>query len=188
MADISNALKEFDEVLRRYNRANYDRLEAPLPVERLNQAMVELRVDNDEFRQLFLWKNGNDPRTEGEICELHDYGTFLSISYILLINQRKHKWPGDFIHIGMDNDGQALLFNNWPGEDYGKVHLYSVPESFIEEPASIFDSIGTMLHTYAEAYKQGFFIYDEEDNFIDIEEGYEELGESMNPRSEYWKP
>ncbi|HTJ11439.1 MAG TPA: SMI1/KNR4 family protein [Dinghuibacter sp.] len=187
MNDISNILGEFDSVLRKYNRTNYDRLEMPLPADKVESTMYAWRVKNDEFRQLFLWKNGNDPRKDSERCELHDYGSFLSMEYIIEIRERKHKWSGDFIPIGMDDEGQALLFNNEPGKDYGKIHLYSVPEFYIERPISIFDSIGTMLRTYTEAYKQGLFVLDEEINFIDIEDGYEGFGESMNPNSQYWR-
>jgi hypothetical protein len=97
-------------------------------------------------------------------------------------------WEKKFISIVINGSGDAILFNNEKGKDNGKLHLYSVPLFFTDEPISIYDSIESMVKTTIQAYEQKVFVYDEKEEFLDIDfDKFNKLAIEMNPNSEYWK-
>jgi hypothetical protein len=181
-------LREFDAVLRKYNPSNYAKLQDPLPDEQIEEFMKANGITEEAFRMLYQWKNGinylKSPR-----CFITDEGAFISIESIArFIKQpaEDSSWKSSFIPLMMDNDGAALLFNNEKGEDYGRIHLFSVAALHIDEPISIYDSIETMVQTYVDAYKQGDFVYSAEYGDLDIEDEYYKIGGALNKQSKYW--
>ena len=181
-------LEKLDATLRRYNFDNYKKLQPPLPESEINSYLKSLGIKDENFKLLFSWKNGFDFRTEGKTrTQMFDRGALLTLEYILECkNDDKEDWEKTYIPLISTNDGDCLLFNNKKGKDYGKLHLYSVSALFIDNPASFYDSIYTMMAI--KAYERKILVYSSNDNWLyeDFEE-FHRLAKKYNKLSDFWK-
>jgi hypothetical protein len=86
-----------------------------------------------------------------------------------------------------DNSEECLLFNKNFGENYGKLHLYSVPLLSIETPYPYYDSISTMFETTIQQYKKGGLVYDKEKKYLfSNTEVNIEIYKKLNPLSDFY--
>ncbi|MDP4252840.1 MAG: hypothetical protein Q8938_02450, partial [Bacteroidota bacterium] len=60
MKDMKILLAELDSILREKNPENYKKLQDPLPEKEVSERMKALGVEDQAFKDLFLWKNGVD--------------------------------------------------------------------------------------------------------------------------------
>lgn len=188
MNSFKSLLAKFDSTLQKYNPVNYKKLQDPLTEKEIDQYLKRLGVDDQNFKLLYSWKNGVD-NEDGvqEEDQIFNFGSLVSLQY-LFKNPELNQWEKKFISIVSDGSGQAILFNNEKGQDYGKLYMYSVPLLFIRKPISFYDSIESMIETTIQAYEQKVFVYDKQEDFLDINfEKFFEIATEMNPNSEYWK-
>jgi hypothetical protein len=188
MNSLKTLLNKLDSTLQKYNSVNYKKLQAPLPEKEIDQYLKRLGVDDQNFKLLYSWKNGVD-NEDGvqEEDQIFNFGSLVSLQY-LFKNPELNQWEKKFISIVSDGSGQAILFNNEKDQDYGRLHMYSVPLLFIRKPISFYDSIESMVETTIQAYKQNAFVYDEKEEFLNIDfDRFNKIATDMNPNSDYWK-
>lgn len=199
MNTFKKLLIEFDEVLRHYNLPNYSKLKPPLPINDIDAYFAELNIRNEELHMLYEWKNGVS-LSKGS-CEILKFGCFISLESIVnntnfftnetvpAIEEYSETkfWKSAFIPLTENYDDAILFFNNNPGIDNGKIFLFS-PSLMFVDPISYYDSVYSMIETTNECYKQGIFIYDPINDFLDVNiDRYFELATSININSDYWK-
>lgn len=136
METFNQLLQEFNSVLQKYNLPNYERLYPSLPDVEVDARLAELGIYNAEIKIFYKWENGYDIYQNIEtLCQVTNFGTFLSLDNIKYNNTEARKnrvWKDWFVPLVADSTGQYLLFNNKPGSDYGKIHLFSASLMFIE--------------------------------------------------------
>jgi hypothetical protein len=188
MNNLKNLLVEFDAVLKEKNLVNYNKLLAPLPKEKVESVCDKLNIIDEDFKLLYGWKNGVDT-FDNQInqCSVVDWGTFLSIENILEFSEQEEtRWDKQYIPIVSNYDGDFLVLNNETGDDFGKIHLYSVALLQIT-PTSYFDSIYQMINTNLQAYKEQYIKYDEREDWLQIDiDKFALIAKSINKKSEYW--
>ncbi len=190
MNSFRSVIEKFDSTLRKFNFVNYRKLQNPLPEREIDNYLKTLEVVDENLKLFFLWKNGFDfSRGISKSDQLFEFGIFLSLEDIIRgKNLNIGPWGTNFFPIAMEFGGDALLFNNEKGPNYGKIHLFSVSLLFIEEPISYYDSLCSMLETITEDYEQGAYIYNEAKMWIDIDfEKDNYISSNHNPQSDFWK-
>jgi hypothetical protein len=191
MKETLQLISSLDNILKEKNLRNYEKLLPPLQDREVNELLTELNVKDDDFRTLYQWKNGFDP--DGKVigaCQIFKLDIMLPLNWVLkkvLINKTDPIWDDSFIPFITDSTGQFFLFNNSPGNNYGKIHLYSVSLFFIEEPISYYDSIGSMIETTIEAYSTGALKYDPDEDWLDEDiEKFYKIAKTINKNSDRW--
>jgi hypothetical protein len=191
MKTIETLLEEFDAVLRKYNLPNYSKLYPPLPEDEIIDCLNQLKLKDNDFRSLYRWKNGFDP--DGKVigaCQIFIYHAPLSLdSIIRKVNSAKKTsiWKDAFIPLIADTTGDYLLFNNQEGNDYGKIHLYSVSLFFIDEPISYYDSLGAMIETTIQSYINSAFKYNAAKQRLEVDaHKHHEIAKEINVNSKIW--
>jgi len=188
MESFKEILENFDKTLRTYNPNNYSILQPPLPNQEIDRLLDELRLNHPDIKELFKWKNG--AATSNGLSKKDDiFGFGILFPLESILDWTRH-YPRDnprHITIIGDWNGDALLFNNEEGEDYGKIHLFSVSLLSIDDPYSYYDSPYSMLETTIRAYETGIFEYiDEEARLKRDKKRFRLLAKSLNPGSSYW--
>ncbi len=192
---FNSLLQKFDYTLQKCNPVNYTRLQPPLPEEEIDKYLNNFGLTNDEnLKSLFSWKNGFDfSDGEDSSFQIFYFGAMMSLEHISLylknetepeFNVRKEIV---FVPLTTNGSGDSMLYNIM-NEDYGKIHLYSVPLFFIDNPISYYDSLFAMIETTIKAYEEGIFKYNKADEWLNIDiDQYYILSRKMNKNSEYWK-
>jgi hypothetical protein len=178
MNDFKQQLDKFDLVLRKYNRPNYDKMQAPLEKSELDFYLNRLGLNDNNIRTLFEWKNGFD-MSKG--IGTRDAFTFAGILFSLKdILEFVEYDPSEYALLPPlfgDDTGDLLLFSNRNGQDYGKIYLYSVSLFSIDTKYIIYDSLYTLIETTLEAYETKALIYDKSTDYLDIDiDKYYEIG------------
>ena len=191
MSNLNNLLNEFDIVLRKHNYNNYKKLLSPLEEQDISIYLDKLDINDAQFNELFQWKNGFDIHNSINLrCQIFEYDFLLSIQSIIETTtsyRLMSVWENKFIPLLTDTTGQFILFNNEKGINYGKLYLYSVGLTFIEEPVSQYDSIYSLIETTIHAYEYGVFQYNDKQDWLDIDiKKFNELGKKFNNKSDYW--
>ena len=107
--------------------------------------------------------------------------------YLLEDNEEDPRWEGPYLPLLRDDTGQFLIFNNGPGKDHGKIHLYSSSLGFIDDPISYYDSVPAMIETTLLSYEQEAFVYDDAKDWLKIDRNkYAKIAKAINQRSKYW--
>lgn len=193
MPSMTKIFTLFDHTLKKYNRTNYARLSDPLSNEEMISYIEKIQVTNDDFKSFYTWKNGFDYMKNPSVdCQIFDFGAPLPlqemVATIIADKAENHQWNDQFIPLITETTGQYLMFNNCPGDDYGKIHLYSPSLLYVDDPISYYDSIQTMIQTMIVCYENGIVFYNKAEDWLEINfEGYWNLGTQYNPRSDYWK-
>lgn len=190
---FSLLLDEFDNILQVYNPLNYARLYNPIADTHIEDSLITLKISDMDFRQFFKWKNGFDFKSEaGTNCQIFESGGMMSLESIIrkvkIHNTTQHIWDSKFIPIITDSKGQYILFNNKMGNNFGKLYFYSASILSAITPITCYDSLSTLIKTTIMAYQKGILKYDIDDDWLDIDRySYNNLAQSMNPKSEFWK-
>ena len=185
-------LEKFDVTLRKYNLPNYEKLYPPLSDKEIDTRLNELGINDKNFKSLFTWKNGYDPdQNVNVLCQVFEFGALLSLDAIkdtVNANKNDARWDNQLlIPLVTDSTGQYILFNNEPGNDYGKLYLYSASLLVAIETIGYYDSISAMIETTIEAYEQGIQKYDEVEDWLDTDiKGYRKIATKYNVHSKYW--
>lgn len=193
MKPLELLLNEFDEILRKYNPVNYERLYPPLVESELDTLLKKLKIKNEDFTTLYKWKNGFNFTIDSYICfDIFFNGTLLSLDLVqedILFNQKHGTWRNSLIPLIGNDEREWLLFDNRKGKDYEKIFFYSpsIPSAAIR-PIKCYDSLCSLVKTTIEAYRKGILIYDKHEDWLkrDVFKYYE-LARDLNPNSEYWK-
>jgi len=191
MRKMNRLISNLDSVLKEKNLSNYEKLSPPLQESEINDLLNRLNVNSNDFKMLYEWKNGFDPDEKViGACQIFNLDTMLPLNWILKkvrINETNPIWDDSFIPLITDSTGQFLLFNNRVGNNYGKIHLYSVSLFFIEEPISYYDSIASMIETTIEAYNAGALKYDSDEEWLDEDTmKFNQIARKINDNSNYW--
>lgn len=181
-------LEEFDETLKKYNNTNYERLQPPLPNKKIESLLKQIGIVDKDVYTLYNWKNG--VASEHLFANIFCFGcSLLSLENVLKYKTNNYLKNSnmDGLVILFDNQEECFLFNQNRGEDYGKLHLYSVPLLSIETPYSYFDSLASMLETTIDQYKNGGLVYDQGRGSLDenIEVNIE-IYKKLNPLSAFY--
>jgi hypothetical protein len=188
MDTFKKLLQRFDSALQKYNPKNYVKLQPPLPKNEVEIFLKRLRISHPDVQALYEWKNGVD------ISSGLDNGDKIFVFGILfplasVVNSAEnypHEKP-TFIKLIGDAAGDALLFNNEHGDDYGKIHVYSVSLLSIDEPYSYYDSVYSMLETTTIGYETGVLKYDSKEDYLDVDNGRcRNMSSKLNPKSNWW--
>jgi hypothetical protein len=163
-------------------------LEAPLPKSTRDSLFTELGFYDQDLYDLYSWKNGCD---FGNLTN-----TIFTFSTTLLkletVVEYKNRFPGNYLNfetlsVIFANEEDGFLFNSEEGEDYGKIHLYSVPMLSIDEPSPYFDSLESMLQTTIVMYKEKALYYDSKSIFLEENVKLEiEIYKRYNPKCRYY--
>lgn len=179
-------LQEFDACLQKYNPEAYKILPGPPPSLVLNTYLEQMEIDDENYRLLYAWKNGFDHTFLDPVCDIFHWGSLLELKYVSKVDT--YFWEKTFIPLISSMDGDFLLFNNKKGNDYGKLHLYSVGLLYIESPISYFDSIYSMIQTTIIAYEQGILTYNPKTRSLkENTPEFFKLARKYNKESEFWK-
>lgn len=193
MKQLQSLLKEFDDILKKYNPVNYEMLQNPLSKKEITEYLKKIEIDDRNFELLFEWKNGfNLKGSSNKRLQLFDFGAMLPLDSILKSKMEDNDlWNKKFLPLISSGEGSFILFNKKNGKDYGKLHLHSVGFSFLDaldEPISYYDSIYTMIMTTMEAYKEGALIYNENENSLDEDvDAFNKLAKKYNTKADFWK-
>ena len=192
MSHITLQLNKLDAVLKEPNPVHYACLYPPLPVKERDSKLGELGIDEGNLNFLFAWKNGFSPRENpGVRCMIFYFRSFL----LSLDAMKEHKialdelslWDGWFIPLLADMTGNYILFNNKPGKNFGKLHLFSASLLYVDKPISFYDSIPAMIETTIVSYEQGVFTYEPTvDRLYEDIGRFTEIARKINVNSEYW--
>lgn len=190
---LSLLLDEFDSTLRVFNPVNYNRLYKSISESAIEDSLIDLKITDPDFKQIFEWKNGFDLDKEaGVYCQIFESGGMMSLESILrkvkIHNTKQHIWDSKFIPIVTDSTGQYILFNNRAGNDFGKLYFYSASILSAITPVACYDNLSALIKTSIIAYQKGILKYDEGDDWLDVDyHKYYSLAKSINPESEFWK-
>lgn len=188
MSNFETLLAEFDKTLKQFSPNMYSRLQPPLPNSDIQRLLKSVGIEDEDVYSLYQWKNGVS--NESERSMIFDFEcTMLNLEKVeqLKKNYKLDSNEMEGLVILFDNEEDCLLFNTNRGEDYGKLHLYSVPLLSIESPLPYFDSLSSMLKTTTEQYKQGGLVYDEGSNFLlSHSEINIKIYETFNPKSDFY--
>lgn len=155
----------------------------PLSSDEVKEKLYGLGIRDDDFIAFYNWKNG---QREDSYCEMIEYGGPFSIEEIYEAIAGYHNYDPMLVPLISEGE-QMLLFNKKPGNNYGKIYFYSVPQLYSDFPISYYDSITSMIETTIVAYKKGLYIYDFNRNKLRFD--YYKLHDfikSMNPQSKFW--
>lgn len=163
MSNILTLTQRLDALLREYNPVNYHKLQPPLPDDEIKSYLQKIGIDDENIFTFYKWKNGVSPDEETRAM-LFDFKLYsLSLENVL---KYKKLYADDFdedhIMLFASPFDTMFLFNMNCGEDYGKLHIHSVPLLSIEDPYSYYDTVETMLATNIRIYESGGFFYDVE--------------------------
>jgi len=187
--NLVTLLNKYDDTLRNYNPSNYEKLQAPLSVEKIEEHLHNFGVDDENLKALFHWKNGFEGENSGD--RIFKKGGLLSMEYILKLSSlslSEDLWKDTFIPLVSEGGGDYLLFNKEKGPDYGKLHLYCVSLLYIDEPISYYDSIYSMIKTTIDAYEEKVLIFDELNGSrlkYDID-AFNSIAKKNNKHSDFW--
>lgn len=181
---FNNLLIEFDNILKQYNPVEYKKLLDPLSPNEVEIRLVQLGIEDIDFRSFYNWKNGERKDT---FCEMMEYGGPLSLTTIKeTISESYYPYNRSLIPFISEGE-EMLLFNIQKGRNYGKIYLFSPPQLYIDFPISYYDSIFSMIKTTIIAYQKKIYKYDFIKNRFQC--NYYELHEQikkMNPNSVFW--
>ena len=183
-------IEKFDETLRKYNLPNYKKLSLPLNENEIDTKLKELKITDEDFKTLYLWKNGYDSfQNSEEPCQIFDRDTFLSLNAVIHAantNKKLNLWEEYLIPIITDTTGQYILFNN-KKKDYGKLYFYSSSILIAVDTISYYDSLSKFIETTIKAYELGVLKYEEYENWLDIDiDKYYPLAKKNNKDSKFW--
>lgn len=177
-------IMQFDKILKDDNPIEYAKLQYPLKVDEVEDAMNKLGIYDMDFRNLYLWKNGE---ADDSFCQLIECGGPLSLKNISsIVNELSYPYDSSLIPFISEGE-EMLLFNTKRGDHYGKIYFFSVPQLYIDFPISYYDSIHSMIETTMAAYKEKIYVYDFSKNMLtyDFEKLHNHI-QKNNPRSAYW--
>jgi hypothetical protein len=184
MSEVKTLLDELDSILKKYNEFEYEKLQPPLSNEEIDFYFEELGINDENLKTLYQWKNGAKERSQ---CQMMIFGGLQSLAAIKKSISMDRDYDSHLVEIISDNGEESLLFNIHPGPHYGKLYLYSVPRLYIDYPISCFDSLGAMLKTVIEAYKNEAFLYDKQRNFLKVYyDKFASIAKENNKNSVYW--
>jgi hypothetical protein len=192
MSTFENLLQKWDKTLRKYNPRCYEMLYSPLSPDQIGLKLIDNGCTDENMKAWFGWKNGIDPDKDPDIdCMIFYFGVMPMSLDALTDTSRAYLddqiWDASFIPLATDRTGLYLLFNNKPGEDYGKIYLYSVSLLFTE-PVSYYDSLSAMLETAILDYEQQALVYDPKKNWLNEDhKKHREIAKRVNIHSDYWK-
>jgi hypothetical protein len=185
---IKNLLAGLEHILYYKNPKALEALEASLPKNKIDSLFDELGFFDEDLYNLYSWKNG---------CAFGNLANpvFIFSTTILKLEEvvkYKKRFPDDELNFEdllliFANEEEGLLFNCCKGNDYGKIHLYSVPLLSIDNPVPYYDSLQSMLQTTITMYKENVLEPDVKTPFlnVDIEKSIE-IYDRYNPNSRYY--
>lgn len=182
-------LIEFEAVLKQYNPEGLESLEAPLLQKERESLFHELGVNDSDLREIFSWRNGC---AEDKV----EYTPMFEFSMVLckledIVKYKKENIFGvteiDSLLLVFANQEEGFLFNYKKSEDYGRIHLYSVPLLSIDEPLPYYDSLTSMIKTHIEYYRLGILSYRQLNSYLemDIDAGFD-IYNKYNPISRFF--
>jgi len=84
MSSFKLLIEKFDAILKQYNLPNYKKLYPSLDESEINGKLKKLNVMDEDFKTLYLWKNGYDAFLNfGELCQIFDRDTFLPLDTVI---------------------------------------------------------------------------------------------------------
>lgn len=180
---------EFEAILEQYNPKALESLEAPLLQKERESLFQQLGINDSDLREIFSWRNGC-PEDKG------GYTPMFELSMILckledIVKYKNENIFGvaeiDSLLLVFANQEEGFLFNYKKSEDYGRIHLYSVPLLSIEEPLPYYDSLTSMIKTHKEYYKLGILSYRQPNSYLemDIDAGFD-IYNKYNPISRFF--
>ncbi|MBG9377712.1 hypothetical protein I5907_15830 [Panacibacter sp. DH6] len=182
---FKSLLEELDGTLKNYNMQDYEKLQSPLPDKEIDEYLRELKINDENLKALFRWKNGEK---ENSYCQMMEYGGLQSLKSIKESQSSFKLYDPLLIEIITDNGEESILFNNKPGTHYGKLYMYSVPQLYIEQPISYFDSLEAMVKTIIEGYKEKAFKRKTQKKRLHIDyDKFAAIAKKINKKSAYWK-
>jgi|GEM_PF-1933267 len=186
MSSFKDLVNKFDGILRQYNAKAYDSLLPALTDKETDDHLAAYSVDDKDVKCLYQWKAGIGNRDGWNMTE---HGGLLTFDFVNRLRAKKFYYDPLLVPLIGDNGEDILLFNTNRGKHYGKVYLYSVPQLYIEHPVSYFDSLQTMVETFAAAYEQGAYQYDVGEDWLDIDDKkFSEIAAGYNKNSVFWTP
>ncbi|HOZ68422.1 MAG TPA: hypothetical protein PLB49_02365 [Chitinophagaceae bacterium] len=183
-----NLLTGLGHILYYKNPKALEALEAPLPKDKINSLFSELGFFDEDLYALYSWKNGC---AFGKLVN----PVFIFSTTILKLEEvvkYKKRYPDDELNFEdllliFANEEEGLLFNSSKGNDYGKIHLYSVPLLSIDKPVPYYDSLQSMLQTTITMYKENALELDVKTSFLDVDiEKSIEIYDRYNPKCRYY--
>ncbi|WPV65824.1 SMI1/KNR4 family protein [Chitinophaga sp. LS1] len=191
--ELSRLLLLFERDLAQFKYPYLDILQIGLSPDVVTKRLSTLHISSDLLVILYGWRNGvldMDNRVIGQM-EL-----FARAIMLPLENAIEHydyaitndMWKEKLFPIFTSGGGDFLLFDaNEQNQTVGQILTYSPSVTLSEEPVSIYDDMNTMFETVIECYRQGAYRFDES-GFIEVDYQIEQqLSQSKNPNSEYWK-
>lgn len=181
-------LLELEHTLYSKNLKGLEALESPQPKVNRDNLFRELGFFNQDLYDLYSWKNG---------CSFGNLSNpIFTFSTTLLkleeVVKFKNRYPDDELNFEnllliFANEEEGLLFNTEEGQNYGRLHLYSVPMLSINEPVCYYDSLLSMLQTTIAMYKDNAFWYDYNSSFLNTNVDQSiEIYKMYNPKCKYY--
>ena len=184
MNKFKTLLNAFDTVLQKHNPVAYRGLLPPLTDEEIDVYLANFSIEDEDLRLLYQWKAGTRMPMDGQMT---DYGGLLTFDFLNKLLSRKFYYDPLLLPLISENGEEMLLFNSKPGQHYGKIYLYSVPQLYIEHPVSYFDSLQSMIQTITAAYEQGAYIFDSRENWLDTDyDKFHKIAITLNKSSVFW--
>ena len=193
MEKIVNIIEKFDFILQKNNMPNYKKLNPPLIKNQVSQILENLKITDNNFIALYLWKNGSDlNKSLGNLCWIVKFGTIMPLEEVyetyVSNNTIDGRWDSPWlIPFITDTTGQYLLFNNEKGPNFGKIYLYSASLLDAIDTIIYYDSLKNLFQTTIEAYIMGSISYEPNGNLQINSTEYKKIATSLNPLSDYWK-
>jgi hypothetical protein len=168
MKNINILMLEFDDVLKKYNPENYNKLQPPLKKNQITESLKSINLADTNFGALFEWKNGINISNGINIRDqIFDFGILYPLESVINSAINHPRQNPNLIPLIGDATGDFLLFNKQPGPEYGKIFVESVSLLSIDDPYSYFDSVHTMIQTTILAYEKGVLRYNKKDGRLD---------------------
>jgi hypothetical protein len=170
MKSFSELLNEFNITLQKFNTLNYNKLRIALPSDKIDTLLKKIPILDEAVYDLYKWKNGVEKVYS--LPMIFDFqSAMLSIQEMMELYEAKtfERWTemNGLIPLFRSSEGECFLYNNNEGENYKKIHLYSVPLLSITEPAPYYDSLYTMFQTHIAYYEKRGFFFNPATNCID---------------------
>lgn len=188
MNSFESLLNQFNDVLRKQNPIEYNKLLPPTSNFEIEKNLEELNIIDKNLTELYEWKGGRKKNSDCQICECGSLLSFTDIKEMIDLGVTE---TFDEMLKPIFSDGDAsvlLLFNTTIGANYGKIYFYSIPDLYIDHPISYYDSLTSMLETWLEAYNKKIFRYDYDLNTFNFDyHDFIEIAKKLNKTSIYWK-
>ncbi len=185
MKNFEALLHDFEEILKKYNKVSYNKLQPALAEADIRILLQKVGIDDENVYTLYKWRNGVETSNLSDSMIFQFACSMLSldeVNYYYKNNLPEHDEDG-LVTLFESPYGEVFLFNTNKGGDYGKIHLYSVSLLLIENPRTYYDSLSTMIETTINLYLKSGLIYDEKENFLDEDTAINiEIYEQYNPR------